>query len=50
MKNDLILYRNELKNSNLPKYKLMGICSDLILSKDIFKNPFVVPLNFLDLP
>ncbi|WP_373180573.1 hypothetical protein [Enterococcus durans] len=47
MKNDLILYRNELKNRNLPKYKLMGICSDLILSKDIFKNnkdlkPFII--------
>lgn len=38
MYNDLILYRNELKNKLIPKYKLIGIVSSLLLSKEIFKN------------
>ena len=38
MFNDLILYRNELKNKLIPKYKLIGIVSSLLLSKEIFKN------------
>ena len=36
MYNDLVLYRNELKNSIIPKYKLMGIVSALLFSKEIF--------------
>lgn len=38
MYNNLILYRNELKNKNIPKYKIVGIVVELILSKEIFKN------------
>ena len=36
MYNSLILYRNELKNRIIPKYKLIGIITELIYSKDIF--------------
>nr|DAK99083.1 MAG TPA: hypothetical protein [Caudoviricetes sp.] len=32
----LILYRNELKNKSVPKYKIIGIVSELLLSKQIF--------------
>lgn len=38
MYNNLILYRNELKNKNIPKYKILGMVVELILSKEIFKN------------
>ena len=38
MYNNLILYRNELKNKNIPKYKILGIVTELILSEEIFKN------------
>ncbi|NFN18967.1 hypothetical protein FDB52_07000 [Clostridium botulinum] len=38
MYNNLILYRNELKNKNIPKYKIVGIVVELIFSKEIFKN------------
>lgn len=38
MYNNLILYRNELKNKLIPKYKLIGIVSSLLLSKEIFKK------------
>ena len=35
MKNtDLLIYRNELKNRNVAKYKMIGILSDIILSLD----------------
>lgn len=40
---DLVLYRNELKNKNVSTYKLIGIISELILSKEIFhKNSEIV--------
>ena len=35
---NLLLFRNELKNKNMPKYKLIGIVVELLLSKDIFKR------------
>lgn len=38
MYNNLILYRNELKNKNIPKYKIVGIVVELIFSKEIFKS------------
>ena len=33
---DLILFRNELKNKTIPKYKIIGIVSQLLLSRKIF--------------
>lgn len=36
MYRNLVLYRNELKNNIVPKYKLIGIISELLLSKEIF--------------
>ncbi len=36
--NDYILYRNELKSKHPAKYKLIGIVSGIVLSKDIFKK------------
>ncbi len=36
MYKSLILYRNELKNKQIYKYKLIGIVSELLLSKQIF--------------
>lgn len=38
MYKNLILYRNELKNKTIPKYKLIGIITELIYSKKIFKR------------
>lgn len=38
MNRKLILYRNELKNSKIQTYKLVGIVCELVLSKEIFKN------------
>lgn len=38
MYKNLILYRNELKNKSIPKYKLIGIVTELIYSKKIFKK------------
>lgn len=38
MYTNLILYRNELKNKNIPKYKIIGIITELIYSKRIFKK------------
>lgn len=36
MYKELILFRNELKNKSIPKYKVIGIVSELLLSKQIF--------------
>ena len=33
MNRQLILYRNELKNSKIQTYKLIGIVSELVVSK-----------------
>ena len=38
MYTSLILYRNELKNKNVPKYKIIGIVTELIYSKVIFNK------------
>lgn len=38
MYDNLILFRNELKNKNVTNYKLIGIVTELILSKEIFKR------------
>lgn len=32
----MILFRNELKNKTIPKYKIIGIVSQLLLSRKIF--------------
>ncbi len=43
MYSNLILYRNELKNKQVYKYKVIGIVSELIFSKNIFlKNKDIV--------
>ncbi|MGY0213418.1 hypothetical protein [Bacillus cereus] len=34
--NDLIIYKNELKNSNPARYKVIGIVSKMLLSKELF--------------
>lgn len=36
--NNLIIFRNELKNRIVPKYKLIGITCEVLLSREIFKN------------
>lgn len=36
MYNNLIIYRNELKNKQVYKYKIIGIVSEVIFSKDVF--------------
>lgn len=36
MYKNLVLYRNELKNNIVPKYKTIGIVAELLLSKEIF--------------
>lgn len=38
MYKELILFRNELKNKSIPKYKIIGIVSVLLLSKQIFSK------------
>lgn len=38
MYTDLILFRNELKNKTIPKYKIIGIVSQLLLSRKIFSS------------
>lgn len=36
MYKELIIYRNELKNTRVPKYKFVGIVTEILLSKDVF--------------
>lgn len=36
MYTELILFRNELKNKSVPKYKIIGIVAELLLSKEVF--------------
>lgn len=38
MRTKLILFRNELKNKTIPTYKMIGIVSELLLSKEIFRT------------
>lgn len=38
MYRNLVLYRNELKNNLIPRYKIIGIIAELLLSKEIFKK------------
>lgn len=35
---ELILYKNELKNKKPSRYKMIGIVSELILSNELFKK------------
>lgn len=44
MYKELIIYRNELKNSKVPKYKLIGIVTEILVSKEIFKKNFEIGL------
>lgn len=44
MYKELIIYRNELKNSKVPKYKLIGIVTEILISKEIFKKNFEIGL------
>lgn len=34
--NELVIYRNELKNSKPARYKVIGIVSKMLLSKELF--------------
>lgn len=34
--NELIIYKNELKNSHPARYKVIGIVSEVLLSKELF--------------
>ncbi|GEP21148.1 hypothetical protein [Latilactobacillus sakei] len=43
MLEQLPILRNELKNSTVPTYKLIGISSELILSKEIFSKNSDIP-------
>lgn len=36
MYKNLVLYRNELKNNIVPRYKMIGIVAELLLSREIF--------------
>ena len=36
--NDLIIYKNELKNSKPARYKVIGIVSTMLLSRELFKK------------
>lgn len=38
MYNNLLLYRNELKIKSIPKYKIIGIVTELLFSKKIFSH------------
>ena len=38
MYNKLVLYRNELKNKIVPKYKILGMVAEIILSKELFNK------------
>lgn len=38
MYKELTLFRNELKNNRIPQYKIIGIVSVLIFSREIFKK------------
>lgn len=42
--NNLPIFKNELKNKVVAKYKLIGIVSEMILSFEIFaNNPSLIP-------
>ena len=36
--NNLVILKNDLKNKKPPRYKVIGITSELILSKKVFEN------------
>lgn len=38
METKLVLFRNELKSKTVPKYKTIGIVSEIILSREIFQS------------
>ncbi|MGE1235605.1 hypothetical protein [Bacillus altitudinis] len=40
----LKIFRNELKNSKPPKYKIIGIVSEMILSKELFEKNLEIKL------
>lgn len=43
MYKELILFRNELKNKNVSRYKLIGIIAEVLFSKEIFpKNKDII--------
>ncbi|MEE1076939.1 MAG: hypothetical protein UHY68_06735 [Acutalibacteraceae bacterium] len=44
MYNNLIIFRNELKMKSIPKYKLIGIVTEMLFSKELYKkNTDIVP-------
>jgi hypothetical protein len=47
MYRDFVIFRNELKNSKLPKYKLIGIITEILFSKEIFYKNIDIS-NFLE--
>lgn len=36
--NDLVIYKNELKNSNPARYKVIGIVTMIIISEELFER------------
>lgn len=46
MYTELILFRNELKNRSVPKYKIIGMVSELLLSRELFPKNVDIE-NFL---
>ena len=38
MNKNIAIYKNELKNSMIPKYKFIGIVSELIMNKEIYRK------------
>lgn len=49
MYKNLILYRNELKNKNVPKYKVIGIVSEILLSKQVFPRNIDIKVFLKDI-
>ena len=45
--NNLVILRNDLKYKKTPRYKVIGITSELILSKKVFENNRII-IPFLD--
>lgn len=43
MENKLHFYHSELKSKNIPKYKVIGIVSEILLSKELFSKNEDIP-------
>lgn len=45
---DLVIFRNELKNTKVPRYKLIGITTEILLSKEVFRRNSEINLFLRD--